>query len=474
MDRQPQRESLFFLLPEWISPSTRMRLFALLLLFCLLGVSDASDVSKPNVVVFLADDMGWGDSATYGHPLIQTPNLDKLASQGVKFTQCYSACGVCSPSRSAILTGRTPYRNGVYRHLSGNHEAHLRSTEITYPKLLKTIGYETCHVGKWHLNSRQQFNTADYPQPGDHGYDYWMASHNNAEPSHKNPDNFIRNGKPVGELKGYSAPLVAAEASRWLSEVRDDAKPFALSIWIHEPHSPIATDPQFSDLYDGHKNSKYMGNITQLDHALGKVMDALDAEGVSENTLLIFTSDNGPVASFGGTTGGLRGGKRSDHEGGIRVPGIARWPGHIEPGTESDVPVVGTDIFATVLEITGIPLPKDRTIDGVSMLPALAGKPVERKVPLFWRTHVSPPTDRVAMRIGDWKIVGDETLTKFQLFEIQKDWKEEHDLAASMPEKTEEMKAKLFEVWQGIETEGPDEWWKSERQKPIRGGKVNF
>ena len=149
----------------------------------------ADEPSKPNIVVFLADDMGWGDSATYGHKLIQTPNLDKLASQGVKFTQCYSACGVCSPSRSSILTGRTPYRNGVYRHLSGNHEAHLRSSESAYPKLLKAIGYQTCHVGKWHLNSRAQFNTPEFPQPGDHGYDYWMATHNNAEPSHEDPNN---------------------------------------------------------------------------------------------------------------------------------------------------------------------------------------------------------------------------------------------------------------------------------------------
>ena len=434
----------------------------------------AAEQSKPNIVVFLADDMGWGDSSTYGHPLIKTPNLDKLASQGVKFTQCYSACGVCSPSRSSILTGRTPYRNGVYRHLSGNHEAHLRKSEITYPKLLKSIGYETCHVGKWHLNSKPQFNTTEYPQPGDHGYDYWMATHNNAEPSHENPRNFVRNGNPVGELTGFSAPLVATEASHWLSEIRDSSKPFALSIWIHEPHSPIATDPQFSNLYNAHENSKYMGNITQLDHALGLVMEALEMEGVSENTLLIFTSDNGPVANFGGTTGGLRGGKRSDHEGGIRVPGIARWPAHIEPGTVSDVPVVGTDIFATVLDITGIPLPTDRTIDGVSMVPAFSGKPVQRQVPLFWRTHVSPPSDRVALRIGDWKLVGDETLTKFQLFEIQKDWKEEHDLAASMPEKTKAMRDRLFEVWKQIEAEGPDHWWKNERQKPVRGGKVNF
>ena len=436
-------------------------LHLLLILLCAaapLRVTQAAEAARPNFVVFVADDMGWGDSATYGHPLIQTPNLDKLASQGVKLTQCYSAAGVCSPSRSAILTGRTPYRNGVWRHLSGNHEAHLRASEITYPKLLKSIGYETCHVGKWHLNSLPQFNTPEYPQPGDHGYDYWMYTHNNASPSHENPDNFVRNGEPVGPMEGYSAQLVAAEAAHWLKDIHDPKKPFALSVWVHEPHSPIATDSRFQDLYKGHENAKYMGNITQMDHALGQVMDALDAAGVADNTFIYFTSDNGPVASYGGTTGGLRGGKRSDHEGGIRVPGVVRWPGHVAPGTTSEVPVIGTDVFATVLDIVGLPLPTDRTIDGVSMLPALEGKQVERTVPLFWRTHVSNPGDRVALRIGDWKIVGNDVLTEFQLFEIQKDWKEENDLAATMPEKTEEMKKTLFEVWEKIEAEGPKEW----------------
>ncbi|MBX2851750.1 MAG: sulfatase-like hydrolase/transferase [Phycisphaeraceae bacterium] len=451
-----------------------LHLFSLItFVFLPAGLVVAED-QRPNIVVVLADDMGWGDSATYGHELIKTPNLDKLASQGVKFTQCYSAAGVCSPSRSAILTGRTPYRNGVYRHLSGNHEAHLRESEIAYPKLLKTIGYETCHAGKWHLNSRQQFNNEQYPQPGDHGYDYWFATHNNASPSHKQPDNFVRNGEPVGELQGYSAPMVAKEAVNWLDEARDKSKPFALSVWFHEPHSPIATDSKFSGMYGGHKNSKYMGNISQLDFALGEIMRALDEQGVAENTLIIFTSDNGPVPGFGGTTGGLRGAKRSDHEGGIRVPGVARWPGHIKPDTTSDVPVIGTDIFATVLDITGLPLPKDRTIDGVSMAPAFSGKQVERPIPLFWRTHVSKPDDRVAMRVGQWKIVGNDTLTKFQLYHIQKDWKEENDLAAEMPDKTEAMKQQLLDLWKSIEEEGPDQWWKSDRQKPKGGGKLNY
>ncbi|MDQ8183841.1 sulfatase-like hydrolase/transferase, partial [Pelagicoccus sp. SDUM812005] len=239
------------------------------------------EAKQPNIVVVVADDMGWGDSGTYGHELIQTPNMDRMAAQGVKLTQCYSAAGVCSPSRSAILTGRTPYRNGVYRHLSGNGPAYLRESEITYPELLKEVGYETCHVGKWHLLSKQQFANPEYPQPGDHGYDYWLYTHNNASPSHENPDNFYRNGEALGEIEGYSAQIVAGEAAHWLKNLRDPQKPFALSVWFHEPHSPIATDSRFQELYAGHENAKYMGNITQLDHALGMVLDALEEVGES-------------------------------------------------------------------------------------------------------------------------------------------------------------------------------------------------
>ena len=432
-------------------------------------------MSKPNIVVVLADDMGWGDSGTYGNELIQTPNMDKLAARGLKFTQAYSAAGVCSPSRSAILTGRTPYRNGVWRHLSGVHQSHLRASEITYPELLREIGYETCHVGKWHLLSRQQYDNPEFPQVGEQGgYDYWFATHNNADPSHKNPDNFYRNGEALGVLEGYSAPLVADEAIHWLKDLRNPEKPFVLSVWFHEPHKPIATDVKFADLYGDHKNKVYMGNISQLDYALGQVMNRLDEIGATENTLIVFSSDNGPVRSVGGSAGGLRGGKRSSYEGGIRVPGIISWPGHIEPGTETDTPIIGTDIFTTVLDIVDVPVPADRTIDGVSLLPVFAGKTVTRTTPLYWRTHVSDPKERSAIRIGDWKLIGNDLMTEFELYNIEADWQEENDLASQMPEKTEELTRELFKVWGSIEDEGPKEWWRECKVKPVRNGNLAY
>jgi len=437
-----------------------------------LSVQEETRKERPNFVIVLADDMGWGDSGTYGHPLIKTPSMDKLASRGVKFTEAYSACAVCSPSRSAILTGRTPYRNGVWRHLSGNHSAHLRTSEITYPELLKGIGYETCHIGKWHLLSRQQFGNPKYPQVGEQGgFDYWMATHNNAAPSHKNPNNFVRNGKPVGELKGYSAPLVADEAIKWLKEIRDPKKPFALSVWFHEPHSPIATDIKFADIYGDHKNKKYMGNISQMDYALGQVMKALDDIDATKNTFIFFSSDNGPVAKYGGTTGGLRGGKRSSYEGGIRVPGMISWPGHIKPGSVTDKPMIGSDIFTTILDIVDIPVPADRTIDGASILPIFEDKDVVRTSPLYWRTHVSQPGDRSALRIGDWKIVSDEMMEKFEVYNLKEDLAEKNNLATKQPDKMKELKDSIFKMWKGIEKEGPKEWWLSEKQKPQGKGK---
>ncbi len=426
----------------------------------------AASETRPNFVIFLADDLGYGDLGCYGNRVIQTPNLDRFAQQGMRFTQCYSASSVCSPSRSAILTGRTPYRNGVFTWLPEGDTVHLRRSEIALPRLLKQRGYQTCHVGKWHLNGK--FNSPEQPQPNDHGYDWWLATQNNAAPSHKNPENFVRNGQPLGRLEGFSAQLVAQEAVEWLERHRDPQKPFFLAVWTHEPHLPIETDPRFMQPYaafDDEGIRQHHGNVTQMDHAFGTVIDALDRLHLSDNTFIMFTSDNGPEGDgtkgrTRGSTGGLRGRKRDVYEGGIRVPGIIRWPGHIPPASTSEQPIVGSDFFTTVCDILDIPLPDDRTIDGASLLPAFEGRPIQRRVPMYWRYYRAPHGVQIAMRQGDWKIVAPEDLSRFELYNIARDPREQHELSANEPEKLAEMKRTLLKLNAEIEAEGPD-WWKN-------------
>ena len=451
--------------------------FPIFLLLAPLAFLAAKEKTQPNFVIFLTDDLGWGDLACYGHPVIKTPNLDRFAKQGTKFTQCYSACAVCSPSRSAILTGRTPYRNGVWRWIPGGHRVHLRESEVTLAELLKEEGYATCHVGKWHLNGK--FNSKDQPQPDDHGFDHWLATQNNAAPSHKNPKNFVLNGKELGELEGYSAPLVVEEGIRWLKKIRDPKKPFFLNVWTHEPHLPIESDPKFMDLYkefDDEGIRQHHGNVTQIDHAFGNLMKALDEMGLAENTFVFFTSDNGPEGNglkgrTRGSTGGLRERKRSSHEGGIRVPGIARWPGKVPANVENRTPIIGSDLFSTILGVLDVPPPGDRTIDGTDFMPLFSGKKIEREIPLYWRNHLARGQIRVALRDGDWKILGNEGLTDFQLFKIEEDWKEQNELSGKHPDKLEALKKKLIDVHRQIEKEGPRDWWVSEPPRKPRNKK---
>lgn len=427
----------------------------------------AAHAAQPNLILFLADDLGWGDLACFGHPIIKTPNLDAFAKQGVRLTQCYSASGVCSPSRSSLLTGRTPHRNGVYTWIAEGAPVHLRTSEITLPKLLKGAGYATCHSGKWHLNGL--FNNPAQPQPGDHGYDWWMATQNNAGPSHENPSNFVRNGQPVGRLEGYSAPLVVSEAVTWLKEKRDPAKPFFLAVWTHEPHYPIKSDPKFKALYPDLADDvqrEHHANVTQMDFAFGQLMKALDEQKLADSTFVFFTSDNGPegdgIKSPGrGSTGGLRDRKRSMHEGGIRVPGIARWPGKIPAGSVSDVPVIGSDVFPTMLGIAGVKPPAGRVLDGVDVLPALTGKAtkLDRPQPLYWRLHMAPNA-KIAMRVDDWKILANAELTEFELYNLKTDPKEATDLKSAEPQRFAALREQLIKHNATVDAEGPD-WWKT-------------
>ena len=431
-------------------------------------ITSADADERPNVIVFLTDDQGWGDLGCYGHPRILSPNLDRFASEGLRLTQCYSACSVCSPSRSAILTGRTPYRNGVWRWIPEGSQYHLRTSEITLPRVLKEHGYDTCHAGKWHLNGL--FNSDQQPQPNDHGYDHWLATQNNAAPNHLNPENFVRNGKAVGQMEGPSSMICAEETLRWLESRKEYGKPFFLTVWTHEPHLPIESAEEHMKPYADIEDEgirQHHGNITQMDAAFGRLMAGIEQLGYRDNTLVIFSADNGPEGDglkgrTRGSTGGLRGRKRDSHEGGIRVPGIIRWPGHVQAGTESDTPVIGSDIFATVCDIINAPLPSDRTIDGASILPLLDGRTIDRQQPLYWRNHLAQEEFRVAMRDGDWKIIGSDDLTKFELYNVRDDWQETTDLSAMHPEKFDELCDRLVAHDAAVLQEGPD-WWKDEK-----------
>jgi arylsulfatase A len=296
-----------------------------------------------------------------------------------------------------------------------------------------------------------------------------MATQNNASPNHKNPDNFVLNGQALGKLEGYSAPLVVDEGIRWLKEFRNPDQPFFLNVWTHEPHTPIESSPQFMKPYAHIKDEgirQHHGNITQIDYAFGQLMHTLNEIGVADNTFVFFTSDNGPEGAGNsgrtrGSTAGLRERKRSSHEGGIRVPGIARWPGRI-PVAENSTPIIGSDLFSTILGIVDLPLPKDRTIDGVDFMPVFSGHPLKRKVPLYWRNHLASLDIHFALRHGDWKILASADLKEFQLYHIEKDWQEKNDLAQKRPKKLQEMKELLLAVNQKVEKEGPSDWWKDQ------------
>lgn len=456
---------------------------------------------KPNFIQILTDDQGWGDLASFGHQFIQSPHIDRLAGEGIKFTHCYSADSVCSPSRASILTGRTPFRNGVYRWIPANHFCHLPEEEITLPQLLRKNGYQTAHFGKWHLSHFSErkfgeteddydnFGFSDNPdQPGmhDYGYDYWFATGNVARPNHKNPLNFFLNGKAMGKMEGFSAQIVADQIVQWFRHHRKTNKPFFLAVWLHEPHGPVNSDPAFTAKYEKLPDAslrQYLANITQIDEAVGTIVQSLKEAGVYDDTLIWYTSDNGPEGGheygtfntsdspyggsrYRGSTGGLRGRKRHTHEGGIRVPGIISWPAGLKrfgtmPGGVCGEPVIGSDVFPTLLDIAGIPLPVNRTLDSASILPLLQEKPFIRPRPLYWRNHFHH--FRIALRDGEWKIIGDSRRTTFELYNLRIDPRETTDLSAHEPAKFLAMKKALIDYDREVIAEGP-KWWQREKQ----------
>ena len=414
----------------------------------MLHATNAPAAKKPNIVFVLADDLGYGDLPCYGNPIVRTPHLDRFAAEGMRFTDFYAPAAVCSPSRAGFLTGRSPLRCGVITAIQEGRDMHLRSSEVTIATVLKKAGYDTCHVGKWHLNGK--FNSSDQPQPGDHGFGYWMATQNVARPSHQNPINFVRNGTPVVKLDGYSGPLVAREAVEWLEKRADKSKPFFLNIWLHEPHMPIANDPKFESPYGNMDPTKrkYFGNVTQMDAAFGMILDALDKQGLTNDTIVFFTSDNGPESlPFGpqnhGSTGGLRGAKRETYEGGLRVPFLVRWPGHIAAGSADGTPAVGMDLFLTLCALADVSAPSGKVYDGESLLPILTGGKSGPTRPIFLFSSIDPSGFPYAMRVGDWKIRASRDFRRCELYNLKNDPNETVNRAEFKPEQRKTLLAKL-------------------------------
>ena len=474
------------------------RIVWLVLAECLIAARPAvADEGRPNVVVILCDDLGYGDLGCYGHPYIRTPNLDRLAAEGIRFTSFYSAAPVCSPSRVGLLTGRSPNRAGIYDWIpevkAGQADGaqvdaklpadardlvHLRRHEVTLPQLLRDAGYATCMAGKWHCNS--MFNSAAQPQPGDAGFDHWMATQNNAAPSHENPRNFVRNGQPVGETAGFSCQLVVDEAASWLEQQTSShpKQPFFMYLAFHEPHEPVASPPELVEKYSAvafeEGQAQFFANVHNIDLAVGRLLEQLSRLNVRDNTLIVFSSDNGPETlrrykgggRSWGRTGILRGVKLHTHDGGFHVVGIMNWPGGIKTPIVERNAASSLDLLPTVCQLAGTTVPPDRKLDGISLVPLLmSGKLPERPKPLVWAYYNAINDARVAMRHGSWKVLArlnsgefpryenlnserleqarEAHLTDFEIYELNEDPGETLNLAGRDLENGAELKALL-------------------------------
>jgi arylsulfatase A-like enzyme len=455
--------------------------------------------AQANLLIFYVDDLGYADLGSYGHPIVKTPNIDGLAKEGIKFTQFYAPAPLCSPSRAGMLTGRTPYRTGIRSWIPDGQDVHLGENEITIAHLLQDKGYETAVMGKLHLNGGAEMS--DHPQPGDMGFDYSFVIHGgwakNAKLEAPNndgsprtgklfPDNYTRNGKAVGETTKFSAELVSDEAINWLNNL-DSGKPFFLYLPYSEVHTPVASPDRFLDMYADYisasakankdvfhwdwKNLPYRGtgeyyaNISFLDEQIGRVIEKLNQLGKTDETIIIFTSDNGPVTresrkpwelGMAGETGGLRGRKGYLFEGGIKVPTIIKFPPIINAGQVSDEATHGLDLLPTLAELLAFELPDDRELDGQSIVPTFSDHKLKRQKPLFW-TIDSPDEDPVvnkwAIRSGDWKMILDQGENAKYLFNIAKDPYEVYNLLKQEPEQAKSLHIQFLEYKKSIDND---------------------
>ena len=366
-------------------------------------LNSSAKSKRANVLLLMSDDLGIKDIGSYGG-FVKTPNIDRLASGGVKFTEFHAGAVVCSPSRATFLTGRQHLRTGVYTVIQDSvHSMHLLEREVTIAELLKEKSYQTVHLGKWHLGT--PFRGIDKPSLNDHGFDYWFATENNANPSHKNPVNFVRNGKEAGKIKGYACQIIADEAINWFDKEYQKDRPFFINLWFQEPHAPIAAPDEIVSKY-GKVNDPaaiYSGTVENTDKAIGRILKKLDSLGELENTIIVYTSDHGSYRTE--RNGDLRGDKGSNFQGGLRTPGIIYWPKGIKGGRSLSNPAGSVDLLPTLCGLLHIAPPKNVHLDGSNLTPLLTSKgKFHRKQSLFWHSPTGQPN--VALRKGDYTLLG--------------------------------------------------------------------
>lgn len=440
---------------------------------------------KPNIVFIFADDWGWGDLSCHGHPYVKTPNIDRLAKEGTDFSRFTVASGVCSPSRTAVMTGHFPARYSIDGHFAwvpSNAKRGmpdwLEVSAPSLPRMLQEAGYRTAHFGKWHLSNNM---IPDSPTPDVYGYDVYGAF------------NCAGEQMPVHED--------AMHTNSFMEDSVAEGRPFFVNLWIHEPHTPFHTVPKYEwwvrEIEDP-ADQIYASVLAHADDRIGSVLDKLDELGVAENTLVIFSSDNGPAraakptelalhydtatgAGWGigaakGITGGRKGYKASLFEGGINVPFLARWPGKIPAGVVDDVSLISAvDLLPTFLEMAGGEFPDGYQPDGVSQIQVLMGgaKAPTRETPLFWKTGARWPAsedkpDHWAAWVvvyEQWKLLLNSDLTYGELYDLGKDPMEKTDLAKEDPETVALLKEKLTD-WQATLPEGPSGDVFSELREP--------
>lgn len=419
-----------------------IRLLSLLLVGVALASSPAQaarPAARPNVLVILADDLGYGDLSSYGAEALQSPSIDALVAAGMRFDNFYANCPVCSPTRAALLTGCYPELvgvPGVIRTHADNSWGYLSPDAMLLPELLKSAGYHTAIIGKWHLG------LSEPNRPLDRGFDRfegYLGDMMDDYYTHRRHDiNYMRRGRKEIDPKGHATDLFTRWAQDYLDERVKTEQPFFLYLAYNAPHTPIQPPDDWLSRVEAREpginkqQAKLTALIEHMDHCVGQVIETLKVNGQYANTLIVFTSDNGGRADLGSRNGPLRGSKGEVYEGGIRVPMCAVWPGHIEAGSRSKQRGLTMDLFPTICEAADATI--NDAIDGRSLLPTLRGElQGELRTDWFWTRREGGNAflgqEIWAVRRGDWKLLQNRPDEPFQLFNLADDPQEQHDLA---------------------------------------------